>query len=155
MKKVKSFMTRDLTAVTEDTPLNEVAELLSLRALTGIPVVNNKNEVSGWISEKDIISCIFPERVKIENPDVIGLTNLSKVVTKLRQVGEAMVKDHMCKKVYTVQENTAADDVAEIMMHHDLKRVPVIRNKRLVGIVDRSSLAKILLDEGCMEKYCR
>ena len=38
-------MTRDLTAVTEDTPLNEVAELLSLRALTGIPVVNEKNDI--------------------------------------------------------------------------------------------------------------
>jgi len=42
MKKVKDFITRDLTSVTEDTPLKEVAELLSIRELIGIPVVNKK-----------------------------------------------------------------------------------------------------------------
>ena len=146
--KVKDFITRDLTSVTEDTPLIEVAELLSLRALSGIPVVNKNNEVTGYISEKDIISCIFPENVKFENPDVIGFINLSQVVKKLRPLGQAMVKDYMSRSVNTIKEDTPATDVAELMMHKDLKRVPVTRNKRLVGIVDRSSLAHILLEEG-------
>jgi len=150
-KKVRDFLTRDLTSVTEDTPLIEVAELLSLRALSGIPVVNKQNEVTGFISEKDIITSIFPENVKIENPDVIGFSNLSHVVKKLRRVGQAMVKDHMSKNINTVKEDTSASEVAEIMMHKDLKRVPVIRNKRLVGIVDRSSLSMIILEEGSLD----
>ncbi len=151
MKKVRDFITRDLTSVTEDTPLIEVTEILSLRSLTGIPVVNKENEVTGWISEKDIVTSIFPEKVKIENPDVIGFMNLSHVVKKLTQVGNAMVKDYMSKKVDVVKEETLAADVAEIMLHKDLKRVPVVRNKRLVGVVDRSSLAMILLEEGSFE----
>ncbi|MFC1511311.1 CBS domain-containing protein [Candidatus Margulisiibacteriota bacterium] len=148
MKKAKDLMTRDLTAVTEDTELKEVAELLSLRSLSGIPVVNNQNEVTGWVSEKDIVSSIFPEKVKIENPDVIGLSNLHQVVKKLTQVGEAQVKDYMSKKVDSVKEDTPAPDVAEMMLDKDLKRVPVVRGKRLVGIVDRASIASILLEEG-------
>ena len=151
MKKVKDFMTRDLTSVTEDTPLKEVAELLSLRALAGIPVVNKENEVTGWISEKDIITSIFPEKVRIENPDVIGFMNLSQVVKKLTQVGQAMVKDYMSKTINAVNENTPASDVAEIMLQKDLKRVPVVRNKRLVGVVDRASISRILLEEGTFE----
>jgi CBS domain-containing protein len=151
MKRVKDFITRDLTSVTEDTPLKDVAELLSLRALSGIPVVNKENEVTGWISEKDIITSIFPEKVRIENPDLIGFMNLSQLVKKLTQVGQAMVKDYMSKAVNTVKEETPAPDVVEIMLHKDLKRVPVVRNKRLVGVVDRSSLSRILLEEGTLE----
>ena len=151
MKKVKDFITRDLTSVTEDTPLKEVAELLSLRELIGIPVVNRENEVTGWISETDIIASIFPEKVKIENPDVIYLMNLSQVVKKLTQVGQAMVSDYMIRNVYRVEEDTPASDVVELMLHKDFKRVPVVRNKRLVGVVDRSSLSRILLEEGSID----
>ena len=151
MKKVKDFITRDLTSVTEDTPLKEVAELLSIRELIGIPVVNKKNEVTGWISETDIITSIFPEKVKIENPDVIHFMNISQVVKKLTQVGQAMVRDYMIKDVYFVEEDTPASYVVELMLHKDFKRVPVVRNKRLVGIVDRSSLSRILLEEGSID----
>ena len=151
MKKVKDFITRDLTSVTEDTPLKEVAELLSIRELIGIPVVNNKNEVTGWISETDIIASIFPEKVKIENPDVIHFMNISQFVKKLTQVGQAMVKDYMIKDVYHVEEDTPASYVVELMLHKDFKRLPVVRNKRIVGVVDRSSLARILLEEGSFD----
>lgn len=151
MKKVKDFITRDLTSVTEDTPLKEVAELLSLRELIGIPVVNQENEVTGWISETDIIASIFPEKVKIENPDVIYFMNLSQVVKKLTQVGQTMVRDYMIRNVYRVEEDTPASDVVELMLHKDFKRVPVVRNKRLVGVVDRSSLSRILLEEGSID----
>jgi CBS domain-containing protein len=151
MKRVKDIITRDLTAVTEDTPLKEAAELLSLRAVNGIPVVNKENMVVGWISEKDIISSIFPEKVKIENPDVIGFVNLSQVVKKLTQVGQAKVSDYMSKTVNAVKEDTPAQDVAELMLHKDLKRIPVVRNKRLIGVVERASLSHILLEEGSLE----
>ena len=144
-------MTRDLTAVTEDTPLKDVAELLALRGVNGIPVVNMQNEVTGWISERDLITSIFPEKVKIENPDLIGLAGLSGVVKKLSQVGSAKVKDYMSKNVNPVKEDTLCADVAELMLNKDLKRVPVVRNKRLVGVVDRVSLAHILLEEGSLD----
>ena len=151
MKKVKDIMTRDLTSVTEDAPLVEVAELLSLRSVNGIPVVNMQNEVKGWISERDLITSIFPEKVKIENPDLIGLSGLSQVVKKLGQVGQAQVKDYMSKDINAVKEDTLAADVAELMLNKDLKRVPVVRNKRLVGVVDRVSLAHLLLEEGSLD----
>ncbi|MBU1026998.1 MAG: CBS domain-containing protein [Candidatus Margulisbacteria bacterium] len=151
MKKVKEFMTRDLTSVTEDTSLVEATEILSLRGLNGIPVVNKHNEIVGWISERDIVTSIFPEKVKIENPDIVGFTNLSKVVKKLTQVGQARVKDYMSKTFHGVKEDDDASDVAELLLHKDLKRVPVTRNKLLVGVVDRASLAHILLEEGTLE----
>ncbi|NQU18350.1 MAG: CBS domain-containing protein [Candidatus Saganbacteria bacterium] len=155
MKKVRDFMTRDLTSVTEETKLKDVAELLSMRALSGVPVVDHENRVVGYISEKDVILSMFPEKVKIENPDVIGLTNLTQVINRLGRVGDAKVADYMDKNIHIVSEGTSTSDLAEIMLQKDLKRVPVVRNRRLVGIVDRSSLSCILLEENGMEGVCR
>ncbi|MFC1496159.1 HPP family protein [Candidatus Margulisiibacteriota bacterium] len=151
MRKVKEIMTRDLTSVTEDTPLKEVAELLSLKALSGIPVVNNKNEVTGYISEKDIVYSIFPEKIKFDNPDVISLSNLTQVVKKIGVVGQAKVKDFMDVNVFCVTEETAVPDAAEIMLTKDYMRLPVVRRRRLVGMIDRSSLSMIVLEEGSLE----
>lgn len=151
MKKVRDLITRDLTSATEDTPLKDVAELLSLRGINGVPVVNKENEVTGWISERDIITSIFPEKVKIDNPDVVSFTHLSSVVKKLTQMGEATVKDYMSKKFFPASEEMSAADIAELMLHNDLKRVPVVRNKRLVGVVERASLSYMLLEEGSLE----
>jgi CBS domain-containing protein len=148
MKKARDFITRDLTSVTESTSLKDVAELLALRGIPGIPVVNQENKVTGWISERDIISSIFPEREKIENPDLIGFMNLSKIIKKLTLAGQAKVKDYMNKQASIVKEDTPAADVAEIMLQKNLKRLPVVRDNRLVGIVDRVSLAYVLLEEG-------
>ena len=151
MKKVKEFMTRDLTSVTEDTSLKDVAELLSIRALSGVPVVNQDNVVTGFISEKDIIISIFPERFRMENADVIGISNLSRLVTKMSQVGQAKVKDYMNTNIFCVTEDSQASDVAEIMINRDIMRLPVVKDRKLVGIVDRSSLSRIMLEEGTLE----
>ncbi|PIS28802.1 hypothetical protein COT42_07000 [Candidatus Saganbacteria bacterium CG08_land_8_20_14_0_20_45_16] len=150
MKIAKDFMTRDLTSVTEEAPLREVAELLSLHALSGVPVVNKENIVIGFISEKDIVTSIFPEKLRLENPDMIGFHNLSQLVKKLSLVGQALVKDYMSKEVHTVSEEATLADVAEIMLQKDLQRVPVTRHKRLVGIADRSTISSILLEEGSL-----
>ena len=148
MKKVRDFMTRDLTSVTEDASLQEAAELLSLHALSGMPVVDRENIVTGYISEKDIVASIFPEKIKVENPDVVGFGNFSQVIKKLGRVGKARVLDYMIKNVEVVTEDTSVGDVAEIMIQKDLRRISVVRNKRLVGIVDRSSISSIILEEG-------
>jgi len=151
MKKIKDFLTRDLTSVTPETPLAQVAEILSWRGLSGVPVVNNKNEVIAFISERDIITALFPEQVKIENPDVIRIGNLSQIITKLTAVGEAVVKDYMNSNIICVSEETPISDVAGIMLRKGVKRIPVLRNKKLVGVVDRANLTKELVEKGTLE----
>jgi len=151
MKKVKDFISRDLTSVTENTPLRDVAEILSWRGLSGVPVVNGSNEVIGFISEKDIITSLFPEQVKIENPDMIRMDNLSQLIKKLNTVGEALVQDYMNKNIICASEETPIADIAGIMLRKDIKRLPVLRDKRLVGVVDRSSLTRALIETGSLE----
>jgi len=151
MKKVKDFITRDLTSVTPETPLREVAEILSWRGLSGVPVVNETNEVIAFISEKDIITSIFPEQVRIENPDLIRIGNLSELIKKLTLVGEALVKDYMNENIICATEEMPISDVAGIMLRKGIKRLPVLRYKKLVGVVDRANLTRVLLEKGGLD----
>ena len=151
MRKAKDFLTRDLTSVTEDTSLTDAAEIIAWRAFSGIPVVNEQNEVTGFISEKDILTAIFPEQVKVENPDLISIGGLTQIIKKLSRVGEALVKDYMNKNPFYVTEDTPATDMAAIMINKDIKRLPVVRNKKLVGIVDRANLSHILIEGGSLD----
>lgn len=140
-------MNRDLASLTEDVSLKEAAEILSWRSLSGLPVVDRDNKVIGFISEKDIISSIFPEQVNPESSDVVGLVGLSQVVKKLGQKGQAKVKDFMTRDPVCVKEEDSALDVARLMLNKNIDRLPVTRNKMLIGIVDRANLSRILLEE--------
>jgi CBS domain-containing protein len=151
MKKVRDFITRDLTSVTLDTPLKEVAEILSWRGISGVPVVDGKNEVIGFISEKDLITSLFPEQVRIENPDVIRIDNLAQIVKKLTSVGEARVTDYMNTNIICVSEETPISDIAGIILKKGIKRLPVLRDKRLVGVIDRANLVRVMFERGSLE----
>jgi len=148
MKKVKDFMIRDLTSVTEDTPLKEATELLCKRKLCGVPVLNKQKEISGWISCKDIISSIFPEQVKLEEPNIISIMDISKDIKKLTQIGQSLVKDYMSKNVISVSEDAPASDVAKLILQKGIRRMPVSKGKRLLGTVGRPCLCRMLLEEG-------
>ena len=151
MKKAKDFLTRDLTSVTEDTTLKKAAEIISWRSFDGVPIVNDNNEVTGYLSERNILTAIFPEQVQVENPDIITFSSLSTIITKLGQAGEAKVSDYMSKHPFWVKEDTPATDMAALMINKNIKRLPVVRNKKLIGVVDRANLSRILIEGGSLD----
>jgi CBS domain-containing protein len=145
--KAKDLMSRDLTSVREEAPLKEAAAILSQNELSGVPVLNASGQAVGFISEKDIISSTLPNGAHILNPEIISLANLSQVVKKLSRVGAARVKDYMSETLYYVTEDAPLSDVIELMLEKDLKRLPVLRDKKLVGMIERANLTKAALEE--------
>ena len=107
--------------------------------------------MTGYLSERNILTAIFPEQVKVENPEVINIGSLSQVITKLSTVGDARVKDYMSKHPFTIKEDTPATDMAALMINKDIKRLPVVKNKKLVGVVDRATLSRILIEGGSLD----
>jgi CBS domain-containing protein len=145
--KAKDLMSRDLTSVREEAPLKEAAALLSENELSGVPVLNASGEVIGFISEKDIISSALPNGLQISNPEVVSLADLSQVLKRLGRVGKAKVKDYMSETLIFVAEDAPLSKVIELMLEKDLKRLPVLRDKQLVGIIERTTLSKLAMEE--------
>lgn len=111
---VKEIMTPNVITVHPDTSVDEVARLLFAHRITGMPVVDATGALLGIVSEFDVIG------------------------KKGRSVEEIMSRD-----VITVSEDALAEQVAGILTARNVRRVPVMAEGRLVGIVSRSDLVKL------------
>jgi CBS-domain-containing membrane protein len=112
--KVHEIMTPNVFSVTEDVPVREVAQVLDRYRISGLPVCDGQGHMVGLISEFDLIA----------KPDA-------------RTAGEAMTRD-----VISVMEDTSVDEVRFLLVHRRIKRVPVLRGQKLVGIVSRADLVR-------------
>ncbi|MDP9372450.1 MAG: CBS domain-containing protein [Chloroflexota bacterium] len=109
----KTIMTKDVVAVPAAMPVKEVADLLSSRRISGAPVVDSDSHVLGVVSEYDIIS----------RPG-------------------ACAADIMSPQVISVSEETSAEEVRLLFVNQRIRRVPVLADGRLVGIISRSDLIR-------------
>lgn len=138
--KVKDLMTRDVAAVTPDTPLKDVATLLVRRGISGVPVVDRERVVLGVVSEADIL--VKEQGPKPERGRLVawllegGYADREKL--EARTAGEAMTGPAIA-----VDPEKEVHVVARLMTEHGVKRLPVVdEDGRLLGIVTRSDLVQ-------------
>ena len=112
--KVKEIMTANVVSVRDDTSMREVAQALDRHRISGMPVCDEAGHMVGLISEYDLIA----------KPDA-------------RTASEAMTRD-----VISVMEDTSVDEVRYLLVQRKIKRVPVLRGQKLVGIVSRADLVR-------------
>jgi CBS domain-containing protein len=111
---VSDIMTTDVNTVSPQTPTENAARLLFSQSISGMPVVDDDGKLVGVVTEFDIIA------------------------KEGRTVGEIMSTD-----VVTVAEDTDAETVAQILTSRRVRRVPVVRDGAVVGIVSRSDLVRL------------
>ena len=107
----KDIMTRDVITVSAATSVKALAKILVQNQISGAPVKDKKGKILGLVSEADIVA------------------------KKGKQV-----KDIMSKTIVGVTDDTPVEEIATIMTTHKIKRVPVMRGEKLVGIVSRSDI---------------
>ena len=143
--KAADIMTEDLIQVTEDTPLKEVVRLMTAHSISGIPVVDAHNHLRGIISESDIIR----RKRKIHMPDYIQL--LEAMLNEAdpdefeHDIGAMLkqpVREFMTRQIITVGRNTSLGEITRLMVEHNIKRLPVVEDGLLVGIVTRRDVIR-------------
>jgi CBS domain-containing protein len=111
MIPVKEVMTRNVITFREDTPVDEIAQTLSTRRITGAPVLAGDGMVVGIVSEVDV----FSKRGSV-------------------------AKDIMSPHVISVTEDTGIDEAARLLAGERIRRVPVIKRGKMVGLLSRSDV---------------
>ena len=151
--RARDLMTRDVAVVHPETPLRRVVQIMAERHISGLPVVDRQGSLLGMITEGDLVRWHegFPER-EAGWLDMLGEgfelspTFLAALRAEHHSVHAAMGTG----TVATVPEDMPAREIASLMHARGIKRVPVVRDGRLVGIVARSDLVRALaqaLDE--------
>lgn len=141
---VKEIMTEEPFFVTPDTTLKEVANLLFKHRISGLPVVDSDETVVGFITNRDLIRAAMPDyKSLISN---LALTyEAAPFENLLRQEDRITVKELMNTDVYSVEEDVSVVEVAAIMLFKDIRRVPVVRDNKLIGLVVISDIVSKII----------
>ncbi len=138
--RAAEIMTMEVVTVSPDTDIRDVAKKLFKHGVSAVPVVDAEQNVLGIISEGDLMR---RRETGTERHPSWWLNILSDP----KNSAEAYVKTHgqhakdvMSRQVVTISEQTPASEIAELLERHRIKRVPVVRQHKLVGIVSRANL---------------
>ncbi len=144
--RVHQIMTRQVITATVDTSVADAARTLLEHHISGMPVVDDKGKLVGVVSQGDFMrrAEIGTQRKRSRWLKLLlgpGEEATDFVRERGRKVGEVMNSSPI-----TVTEDTVLEEVAAIMEKNDIKRVPVMRDDKLVGIVTRTNLVQAVLD---------
>jgi len=145
-------MTTEIISVGPDTSVQALAALLSERGISGVPVVDAENRVVGIVSEGDVLHRVETgtER-RLERRTRGRRSWWLDAVASDRELARDYVKSHartvrdiMTRDVVAVSDTAELADIAMLLETKRIKRVPVVRDGRLVGIVSRANLVRAL-----------
>lgn len=134
--RVLDVMTSPPISVGPDTPLKEVAKLLVEHRITGVPVVES-GSVLGVVSQADIVVGEQQAEEEFVHP-----ARLARLRRRLAVRDRRKARDVMTSPAVTVDPWTSAVGAAWAMTQHDVSRLAVVEDDRLVGVVTRSDLVR-------------
>ena len=150
--RAMDVMTPDVITVDPDTSVQAVAKLLSERGISGVPVVDAANQLVGIVSEGDLLHRVEtgterrPERLTGRRHSwwLDTIASDEELARDYAKSHGRTAKDVMTRDVISVTDTTELADVAMLLETKRIKRVPVLRDGRLVGIVSRANLVQAL-----------
>lgn len=138
----RDVMSRPVSAVGKDLPIEAAIRIMSTRGVSGLPVVTNGGAVIGIITEGDLL-----RRAEIDTAGepaswlrcvlMPGSAAERYQRTHARRVEEVMTTD-----VATAPETASLDDIVTLMLRRRIKRVPILRDGVLAGMVSRADLVR-------------
>ncbi len=124
--KVKDLMSSNVQYVRPETPMEEIAQYMKQHDIGSIPVCNDNGEAVGIVTDRDIVL----RAVSAGTPSMTA-------------------RDIMSTNVVYVDSNTNAHEAANLMAKNQIRRLPVVDNNRLVGMLAMADIARknIYVDE--------
>jgi CBS domain-containing protein len=143
--QARDVMTTRVISIEADAPVMRAIHLMLQNRISGLPVVGPKGELVGMVTEGDFLRRgeLGTQRRRSRWLEFLigpGLLADEYVHANGRKVDEVMTR-----QLFTVPEDTPLDEVVQLMERHRIKRVPVVREGRLIGIVTRANIMHALV----------
>lgn len=136
--RARDVMTADVTTVGPDTSVAEAAKLMLDRRISGVPVVDDSHRLVGILTEGDLVR--RAELITEQRPWWLSLASAPERAEGYVKAHGLKVRDVMTKQVVTLNEHEPLDGIAATFEERGIKRAPVVRDEKLVGIVSRANL---------------
>jgi CBS domain-containing protein len=144
--KISEIMRSPVPVVHESDSIERAAVLMLQNDLRGLPVVNDKGEISGFVSVSDFLAREkgFPF-TQFKAFQLFGQWLQSDEVEHIYEDARSLaVSKIMSSPAHTMQENDTVEDFLKLAVEHGFSRMPVVRERVPIGIVARFDLLKLI-----------
>lgn len=148
--KARDIMTTDVISVAPGTKIADAAKLLLEKHLNGLPVIDQDGKLVGIICQSDLI---FQQK-KIPVPTVFTfmdglfpLTSYKDIEKEVKKIAAATVSAAMVPSPFTVEPDTSLEDIATIMVRHNVHTLPVVEGGRIVGVIGKEDVLRTLMPD--------
>jgi len=144
MLKAKDIMTKDIITVKPATTIEDLARILVKHQISGTPVVDEDSNLIGIVTENDLIS----KNKKLHIPTILRLFDAfiplgaSRLEEEIKRMAAFTVGEICTRNVVTCDEDMSIEDVATMMTEKKIHLLPVLKERRLVGIIGKKDLIK-------------
>ena len=136
---VKEVMTKKVWSIDADASFAEIVHFLGEHNIAGAPVVDRNESLVGIVSEKDLLHNVFPSEADCCG-DPAYYFNHDRIEKEAAAITKLKAKDLMSRKVVTVRPTDHILRACSLLLIHDIRRLPVIEDHTLVGIVTTSDI---------------
>lgn len=135
-------MTRSVVSIEPDMPVSDLAQLMLSRNVSAVPVVEPGGRLVGIVSEGDLMRRPELGTEKHRSWWLRAIVEETVLAAEYAKSHARTARDVMTRDVITVSEDTPLADIVGLLEKHHIKRVPVVRNSNVVGIVSRANLLR-------------
>ncbi|MDH5633315.1 MAG: CBS domain-containing protein [Gammaproteobacteria bacterium] len=147
---VKTIMTTAVRSARPAAPVRDVAITMCFDRISGLPVVDENNLVTGVISEKDILHAMYPDINEVMDRGRIDFETLE---TEYNDIITLRVSDIMTRPVITVRDSDPVLKAVSVMCVNRIRRIPVINeNGELVGILSMGDVHRAIFQSSIMKE---
>jgi CBS domain-containing protein len=134
---VRDIMTQRVFRVYPETPVSELLELLGRHELKSVPVVNEKREVLGIVTDRDLLRHMLPVTARAGS-------HPSEEPPRDEALLRVPVRDIMSRSVMCISEDQSLAEVVSVMVNKNVDRLPVVAEGKLTGYLTRGDVLRKL-----------
>jgi CBS domain-containing protein len=143
--KASDVMTKRVISIEADAPIMAAVRLMLQNRISGLPVVGRKGELVGMVTEGDFLRRSEIGTQRHRNRWLEFLVGPGRLADEYVHASGRKVEEVMTREPITVTEDTPLDEAVGLMERHRIKRLPVVRDGKLVGIVTRANIMHALV----------
>jgi CBS domain-containing protein len=137
-------MTTHVITVTPESSIEEAAKLMLQYRISGLPVLDQKGELVGMVTEGDFLRRSETATERRRPRWLEFILGPGRLASEYVQAHGRKIADVMTSDPVSITEDISLEDVVNALERHRVKRLPVIRDGKLVGIVSRANLVQAL-----------
>lgn len=142
--QARDVMVSPVITVKPSASVREVAETLVNKRISAVPVVDDQGHLLGIVSEGDLLHRAEAATQRRHSWWLRGLLGGDTLASEYIKAHSRSVSDVMTKRVITADPDTPLHEIAALLERNFIKRVPIVENGRIVGIVSRANLVQAL-----------